>query len=180
MPRSGHPLHDPRRAMLCGSGLPPVHSAHVGEGREIHYRWHPYFGLKVIVRRLERRATGQFLKVEGPSGVVVSVPAWMIDLHVCAALKIGNPQADLAALADLKRLVALTAPPANSPSETGIAREEADEEARCAWADLWPADEPDIRAEDVGRYERDRAGESSNNACTNSDAGRRSGRGGAR
>jgi len=59
------------------------------------------------VRRVERRATGEFLKVEVPSGVVVSVPAWMIDLHVCAALKIGNPQVDLGALADLKRLVAL-------------------------------------------------------------------------
>ena len=132
------------------------------------------------MRRVERRATGEFLKVEGSSGVVVSVPAWMIDLHVCAALKIGNPQVDLAALADLKRLVALTAPSANSPSETGIAREEADEEARCACADLWPADEPDIRAAETGRDDRDRAGESNNDACANSDAGRRSGRGGTR
>ena len=133
------------------------------------------------MRRVERRATGEFLKVEVPTGVVVSVPAWMIDLHVCAALKIGNPQVDLAALADLKRLVALTSPPANSPSETGIAREEAyDEEARCACADLGPADEPDIRAAETGRDDWDRAGESNNDACANSDASRRSGRGGAR
>ncbi len=102
------------------------------------------------MQRVERRATGEFLKVEGPSGGVVSVPAWMIDLHICAALKIGNPQVDLAALADLKRLVALPAPPANSPNETGIAREEADKEARCACADLGQADEPDIRAAETG------------------------------
>lgn len=132
------------------------------------------------MRRVEHRATGQFLKVEGPSGVVVSVPAWMLDLHVCAALKIGNPQVDLAALADLKRLVALMAPATNSPRETGIAREEADEEARCACVDLGQADEPDLRAAETGGDDWDRAGESNNDACTNSDAGRRSGRGGAR
>lgn len=62
------------------------------------------------------------LRSRGPSGGVVPVPALMIDLHVCAALKIGNPQVDLAELADIKRLVALANPPANSPSETGIAR----------------------------------------------------------
>ena len=132
------------------------------------------------MRRVERRATGEFIKVEGPSGVVVSVPAWMIDLHFCAALKIGIPQVDLAALADLKRLVARTSPPANSPSETGSARKEADEKANCACAKTWPAYEPDIRAAETGGDDWDRAGESNNDACANSDAGRRSGRGGAR
>lgn len=29
------------------------------------------------MRHVELHATGQFLKVEGPSGVVVPVPAWM-------------------------------------------------------------------------------------------------------
>ena len=132
------------------------------------------------MRRVKRRATGEFLKVEGPTGVVVSVPAWMIDLHVCAASKIGNPQVDLAALADLKRLVALTSHPASSPSETGIAREEADEKANCACANPEQADEPDIRAAETGGDDWNRAGESNNDACANSDAGRRSGRGGTR
>jgi hypothetical protein len=83
----------------------PVHSAHVGEEREIHYRWHAYFGLKVSVRRVEQHATGQFLKVEGPSGVVVSIPSWMIDPLICADKRSGQPQVDLAALSELRRLV---------------------------------------------------------------------------
>ena len=91
------------------------------------------------MQRVEHRATGQFVKVEGPSGVVVSIPGWMVDVHVCTGMKTGSPQVDLAALADIKRLVAPTAPPSNSPSENGIAREEADGEARCACADLGQA-----------------------------------------
>ena len=43
----------------------PVHSAHVGQELEVHYRWHPYFGSKVMVRRVEQRATGHFLEVSG-------------------------------------------------------------------------------------------------------------------
>ena len=46
---------------------------------EVHYRRHPYFGRAVGVRRVEQRATGQFLKVQGPTGVVVSMAGWMFD-----------------------------------------------------------------------------------------------------
>jgi hypothetical protein len=70
---------------------------------EVHYRWHPYFGQKVAVRRVEQRATGQFLKVEGPRGIVVSMPGWMVDPSVCAAMEIGRPQVELCALFDRKR-----------------------------------------------------------------------------
>lgn len=130
----------------------PVHSAHVGEEREVHYRWHPYFGLKVCIRRVEQRATGQFLKVEGPSGVVVSIPGWMVDALACADMSIGQPQVDLTALSELKRLVTPTAAPAHSPRETGIAREEVDEAAQRTCADLGQADEPDVRAVQGGRW----------------------------
>ena len=44
-----------------------------GQELEVHYQWHPYFGSKVAVRRVEQRASGQFLKVLGPAGVVVSM-----------------------------------------------------------------------------------------------------------
>jgi hypothetical protein len=135
----------------------PVHSAHVGEDREVHYRWHPYFGLRVCVRWVER-ATGQFLKVEGPSGVVVSIPGWMVDPLVCADMCIGRPQVDLAALSELKRLVTPTAAPAHFLREDGCAREEPDETAQCACGDLGPADEPDVRARQGGRDEQCGAG----------------------
>jgi hypothetical protein len=44
------------------------------------------------VRQVEQRVTGQFLKIEGPSGIVVSVPGWMVDALVCPDMKIGPPQ----------------------------------------------------------------------------------------
>jgi len=39
-------------------------------------RYHPYFGRKVLVRRMEQRSTGQFLSVQGPAGIVVSIAGW--------------------------------------------------------------------------------------------------------
>jgi hypothetical protein len=39
----------------------------------VHYPWHPYFRRKVLVRRVEQRATGQFVLVEGPTSIVVSI-----------------------------------------------------------------------------------------------------------
>ena len=55
------------------------------------------------MRRVEQRAIGGFLKVEGPSGVVVSIPGCLVNPLVCADMRIGQPQVDLAALADLIR-----------------------------------------------------------------------------
>jgi hypothetical protein len=124
----------------------PVHSAHVGDEREVHYRWHPYFGQKIRIRRVEERATGRFLKVEGPSGIVVSMPGWMVDLVICAQLSVGGPQVDVAALSDLKRLVTSAAVSPNSQRDDGIAWEQVDEQARHARANLGQTDEPDIRA----------------------------------
>jgi hypothetical protein len=46
----------------------------------------------------------------------------MVDVHGCSRMKIGNAKIDLAALVDLKRLLASTAPSSNLPSENGIAR----------------------------------------------------------
>ena len=83
----------------------PVHSAHVGQELEVHYRYHPYFGRKVLVRRMEQRATGQFLSVQGPAGIVVSIAGWMLDPVICAGMTVGAPRVDLAALVELERLL---------------------------------------------------------------------------
>src|SRR5208283_3435560 len=77
----------------------------VAQELEVYYRWHPYFGCKVAVRRLEQRATGQFLKVQGPAGVVVSIAGWMLDPVICAAMAMGAPRVDLTALVELERLL---------------------------------------------------------------------------
>src|SRR5579871_2570774 len=89
--------------MIFCRGPSPVHSAHVGQELEVHYRWHPYFGCKVVIRRIAQRATGRFLSIMGPAGVVVNIADWMLDPVVCAALSEGTPRVDLAALVELKR-----------------------------------------------------------------------------
>lgn len=63
---------------------------------EVHYRYHPYFGQKVLVRRVEQRATGQFLKVQGSVGIVISIAGWMLDPVTCAEMTVGAPRVDLA------------------------------------------------------------------------------------
>ena len=65
----------------------PVHSAHVGRELEVHYPWHPYFGRRVVIRRVAQRATGRFLSILGPAGVVVTIADWMLDPIVCAACR---------------------------------------------------------------------------------------------
>src|SRR5258705_3444396 len=101
----------------------PVHSAHVGQELEVHYRYHPYFGRKVLVRRIEQRATGQFLSVQGPAGIVVSIAGWMLDPVICAGITIGAPRVDLAALVELEWLLTVTANPAHSLCDVAIVRD---------------------------------------------------------
>ena len=98
----------------------PVHSAHVGQELEVHYRYHPYFGRKVLVRRMEQRATGQFLSVQGPAGTVVSIAGWMLDPVTCAGMTIGAPRVDVAALVELERLLIGTANRAHSRNDIAI------------------------------------------------------------
>lgn len=76
---------------------------------------------------------------------LASIPDWVVDPLICTEMSIGRPQVDFGALSDRKRLVTPTTAP-NSPSENGIAREEVDEAAQRARADLGQADEPDVRA----------------------------------
>jgi len=63
---------------------------------------------------VEQRATGLFLSVLGPIGVVVSIAAWMLDSAICAGMTMGSPRVDLATLVELKRLLIDTATVADS------------------------------------------------------------------
>ena len=91
---------------------------------EVHYGYHPYFGRKVLVRRVEQRATGQFLMVQEPAGIVVSIAGWMLDPVICAAMTIGPPRVDLAALSELRRQLMGVSNPTHSRIDVGIVREE--------------------------------------------------------
>ncbi|OCP18528.1 hypothetical protein BC361_32080 [Ensifer sp. LC54] len=56
---------------------------------EVHYRWHPYFGQTVCIRRVDQRATGIFFQVLGPVGIVVMIAGWMIDPVTYASMTRG-------------------------------------------------------------------------------------------
>jgi hypothetical protein len=76
---------------------------------------------------MEQRSTGQFLSVQGPAGIVVSIAGWMLDPVICAGMTIGAPRVDLAALVELERLLIGTTNPAHSRSDVVIVREEGNE-----------------------------------------------------
>jgi hypothetical protein len=154
----------------------PVHSAHVGDEVEVHYRWHPYFGQKVSIRRVEERATGRFLKVLGPSGVVVSISEWMIDRVVCGGMTMGLARVDLATLVELKRLVTSADKPALFLGGRRITQEEDNEIPQYAGAGVRPAARPDIQTPDARRTERQGSQEDGINAGLPVNAGSRSGR----
>ena len=157
----------------------PVHSAHVGQELEVHYRWHPYFGNKVGIRRVEQRATGQFLKVLGPAGVVVSIADWMLDPIVCAAMTMGAAGVDLAALVELERLLIAGANPADSWSDSAIVREEDHDAFQIAGHDIRSANELVVRHQEIGGIDLPGEGQGHLDAGSDSDAGGRSQRRGA-
>jgi len=102
-PGFGRPFHGRRTLRFFVSERSPIHSAHVGQELEVHYRWRPYFRYKVIVRRVERRADGLFYLVKGPFGSMISIAGWTLDPAICAGMNFGSPQADLAALVEFKK-----------------------------------------------------------------------------
>jgi hypothetical protein len=57
----------------------------------IHYRWHPLYGRSVRRIQGERRASGEFVRVELTPGAVTILPAWKLDAVYCAGLKVGVP-----------------------------------------------------------------------------------------
>ncbi|WP_197427281.1 hypothetical protein [Bradyrhizobium retamae] len=157
----------------------PVHSAHVRHELEVHYRYHPYFGRKVFVRRIEQRATGQFLSVQGPAGIVVSIAGWMLDPVICAGMTIGAPRVDLAALVELERLLIGTANPAHSRNDIAIVREEGNEVSQIAGGGAEPLDQLLIRQQPAGRGGLRRAEQDHLGAGSNPHAGGRPQRRGA-
>jgi hypothetical protein len=52
---------------------------------------------------VENRATGQFVQVKGPTGIVICIAGWMFDPVACAKLVLGTPCADLTTLLELKQ-----------------------------------------------------------------------------
>jgi hypothetical protein len=180
-PNDGPRRPTQRTARFCASESFPVHSAHVGQELEVHYRWHPYFGCRVNVRRVEQRATGQFLKVLGPTGLVVSIAGWMLDPMVCGGMAIGRPRVELAALIELNRLLRGAPNPAHSRIDDAVIREKGSETSQITGSGtLTSADDPFVRQQKTRRVGSPRARQSRSGPRSDPDAGGWSKGGGAR
>ena len=86
---------------MTRSSQSPGHSAHIGQGAQVHYRWHPLYGHRV--RRIggEQRLAGRFVHIGTTPGVVTVVAAWMLNPVACAGMEIGVPRTAVLALLEL-------------------------------------------------------------------------------
>ena len=82
-----------------------VHSAHITQEVEIHYRWHALYGRKVRKLYAERRSGRNVVVVEAEPGVAIVLAAWMLDPAVCATMSLGPAIVDIVGLTDLHRLL---------------------------------------------------------------------------
>ena len=105
MPNFGLPDRVRRTDYSSDSEQSRSHSAHIGHDVVVHYSWHPLCGRSTRCVLIERRASGEIAHLELEPGVVTKVAAWKLDPVYCATLKIGAPQASLAALSELQRLL---------------------------------------------------------------------------
>jgi hypothetical protein len=63
------------------------------------------------------------MQVEGPTGIIISIAAWMFDPVACARMVVGAPCVDLATLLALKQVLLIGAgPPRDPPNDKGFAR----------------------------------------------------------
>ena len=111
------------------------------------------------MRWVEQRATGQFLKVLGPAGVVVSMAGWMLDPAICAGMTLGGPRVDLAALVELERLLIGVINAAQCRSDIAIVPEESNAVSQSVGRGAGSAADPVIRQHQAGRAGRCGAGQ---------------------
>src|SRR6266446_2448434 len=69
-------------ALRCTTRL---ENAHGTEFREVLYRWHPWFGLRVAVHETVTRLDGIVFRctLTGGGGRQLELPAWMFDRAAC-------------------------------------------------------------------------------------------------
>ena len=158
----------------------PVHSAHIGQEIEVHYRWHPLYGRRVKVRDIEQRGGGRVVHIEADPGVVRVVAEWMLDAAVCSAMEPGEPRVTLAALRSLHQFLADQRLRGNSPDGSNIVREKRNGQgskrrsSRSAIVAVDTAsDEHDVRRPRTPGDERGTARKGNHSSGEPADAGRR-------
>ena len=76
---------------------------------EVHYRWHPWFGLKVTVNRsyMRQGAVAIYATLEQEDQhQLLEVPSWMFDLATCATMPlVDHPYVGIKHLQALKELL---------------------------------------------------------------------------
>lgn len=91
--------------MHCSPWPSQVHSTHVRQMVEFHYRWHPYFGRHFRHEGREDRASGAIVRVAVKPGEIIQVAEWMLDRAFCAHMEMGEPRVSVSGLIELHRLL---------------------------------------------------------------------------
>jgi hypothetical protein len=97
-----------------------VQDTHKTSDREVHYRWHPWYGQQVHVQVEARRRGGvilHFVQGEVNRSPALEIPEWMFDSGLCSGMK-EDSQAHVSAAALLALHVLLS--PATDPIESSL------------------------------------------------------------
>lgn len=91
----------------------PQHNTHKTEIYEVHYPWHPYYGLKVFVHRKMRkygRSVFHCSLKKAKKCSRLEIPEWMLDRAQCSVMKLAEePYVNCLALTELRKLLNETA-----------------------------------------------------------------------
>ena len=158
----------------------PVHSHHIGQDIEAHYRWHPLYGRRVKFTDIEQRGGARVVHIEVDPWVVRMVAQWMLDAAVCSAMESGERRGTLAALRNLDQLLADQRSRGNSSDGSNIAREKRNGQSskrRSSRSSIvavdTTSDEHDVRGARTPGDERGTARKGNHPSGEPADAGRR-------
>ena len=122
---------------------------------------------------------GQFLKVLGPIGLVITIAGCMLDPMVCSSMALGRPRVELAALIELIQLLIGAPNSAHSRIDDTFIREKSDEKYPIGDSASTAADALIARQQKTRRAGSPRAGQGHLGSGSDLDAGRRAEGGGA-
>jgi hypothetical protein len=91
------------------------HKTHIPESGEVHYRWHPLYGRKVLIRREAHRrgvTAAHCVFEEEPRRACLEIPKWMFDRARCSMMCLSDaPHVSWASLVEVHTLLDETARP---------------------------------------------------------------------
>jgi hypothetical protein len=134
-----HRRRSRRTASLCGRPQVPSHTAHVAFRARVQYAWHAYFGeeLDVLYRETRRGEIVYICLMPDQTGGVI--PEWMFDASRSGRSELGAACASIAALQDLRALLAAVTSDAEAvvqmeplQQEVGDAQKQEDCGQQCA------------------------------------------------